>query len=95
MGNKVNKSDLIARMAEHSGLTKADSEKALNAFMASIKDGLKEGARITLVGFGTFMTSFRPATTGHNPRTRAPIKIKASKQVKFKPGKGLKDHVND
>lgn len=92
--NTVNKKDLVAAMAAESALAKAACEKALDAFVASVKKALKKGAEVRLIGFGTFRAVARKATNGRNPRTGAVIKIPASKQPKFKAGKGLKDAVN-
>jgi DNA-binding protein HU-beta len=90
----MNKQDLIAAVAEGSGLTKADASKAVEAVFESITGTLKKGDEVRLVGFGTFSVSKRKASTGRNPRTGAPMQIKASAQPKFKAGKGLKDAVN-
>lgn len=90
----MNKNDLIAQVAETAGLSKADSTKAVEAVFDSIAAALQDGGEVRLVGFGTFAVSTRAASEGRNPRTGAKIKIPASKQVKFKPGKGLKDTVN-
>ncbi len=90
----MNKNDLIAQVADVSGLSKADSTKAVEAVFDSIAAALQDGGEIRLVGFGTFAVSKRAASEGRNPRTGEKIKIPASKQVKFKPGKGLKDTVN-
>lgn len=89
----VNKSDLIDSVAKV-GFTKADAAKAIDAVLDSIKESLKGGKEVRLVGFGTFGVRKRQATTGRNPRTGAAIKIPASKQPKFTPGKGLKEAVN-
>jgi DNA-binding protein HU-beta len=85
----MNKTELIAAMAEKAGLTKVDAGKALNAYVEAVKEQLAKGEKVTLVGFGTFGVSERPARTGHNPRTGAKIKIAAKKTPKFKAGKGL------
>ncbi len=90
----MNKSDLLTAMVEKSGLTKKDSEKALNAFIASVEGALKKGDKVSLVGFGTFEVRKRPARTGINPQTKKPIKIKASKAPAFKAGKAFKDALN-
>jgi DNA-binding protein HU-beta len=90
----MNKQDLIAAVADASGLTKADAGKAVEAVFDSITGALKKGDEVRLVGFGTFAVSKRKASTGRNPRTGAPMQIKASSQPKFKAGKGLKDAVN-
>lgn len=90
----MNKNDLIARVAEASDLAKADATKAVDAVFEVITDTLKDGDEVRLVGFGTFSVSERAATEGRNPRTGEAIQIPASKQPKFKAGKGLKDAVN-
>jgi DNA-binding protein HU-beta len=90
----MNKQDLIAAVADASGLTKADAGKAVEGVFDAITGALKKGDEVRLVGFGTFAVSKRKASTGRNPRTGAPMEIKASSQPKFKAGKGLKDAVN-
>jgi DNA-binding protein HU-beta len=90
----VNKNDLIAAVAEASGLSKGDATRAVDACFDVITAALKNGTEVRLVGFGTFLVSKRQATTGRNPRTGEPIEIKASVQPKFKAGKGLKAAVN-
>ena len=85
----MNKTELIAAMAEKAGLTKVDAGKALNAYIDTVKEQLAKGEKITLIGFGTFSTVKRPARTGRNPRTGKAIKIAAKKSPKFKAGKGL------
>ena len=90
----MNKNDLVANVATGSGLSKADSAKAVDAVFDSITSSLKNGTEVRLVGFGTFSVSRRQATTGRNPRTGESIQIAASNQPKFKAGKGLKDAVN-
>lgn len=90
----MNKQELVAAMAEKAGLTKADSEKALNAFTAAVADALGKGDSVQLVGFGTFSISARAARTGKNPRTGAKLQIAAKKVAKFKAGKALADKVN-
>ncbi|GAB3450298.1 HU family DNA-binding protein [Insolitispirillum peregrinum] len=87
----MNKSDLVDAVAVESGLTKADAAKAVDALFDAITGALKQGEEVRLVGFGTFAVSERAARTGKNPRTGEEITIEASKQPKFKPGKGLKD----
>ncbi|MBR5957719.1 MAG: HU family DNA-binding protein [Salinivirgaceae bacterium] len=89
----MNKQELVSAMAGKSGLTKADSEKALNAFTAAVADALGKGENVQLVGFGTFSVSARAARTGKNPRTGAKITIAAKKVAKFKAGKALADKV--
>ena len=90
----MNKNDLVAAVATSSGLSKSDAAKAVDAVFDSITDALKGGDEVRLVGFGTFSVAQRAATTGRNPQTGATINIPASKQPKFKAGKGLKDAVN-
>jgi DNA-binding protein HU-beta len=90
----VNKNDLVAAVAATSGLSKSDSDKAVDAVLDSITDSLKKGVEVRLVGFGTFVVTNRAATEGRNPRTGEKIQIPASKQPKFKAGKALKDAVN-
>ncbi|MBE7030689.1 MAG: HU family DNA-binding protein [Ruminococcaceae bacterium] len=89
----MNKSDLVAKIAEKADLTKKDAEKALNAFVESVTEGLKKGDKISLVGFGTFETKKRAARKGKNPQTGAVINIPAATVPAFKVGKGLKDAV--
>lgn len=90
----MNKNELIASIAGATGLTKTDSAKALDAFIASVTKSLKAGNEVRLVGFGTFGVTKRAATTGRNPRTGDAIKIPARKVAKFKPGKALQESVN-
>ena len=90
----MNKTELVAAMAEKAGLSKKDAEAALKAFTETVTDELKKGEKIALVGFGTFEVSERAAREGRNPQSGAPMKIAASKAPKFKAGKALKDLVN-
>jgi len=91
----VNKAELVASMAEKSGLTKKDAELALNAFMKSVEDELAKSGKVQLVGFGTFDVRERKARTGRNPRNpKETISIPASKAPVFKAGKALKEMVN-
>ena len=90
----MNKTELVAAVAQKAELSKKDAEKALNAFIEAVTDELKNGSKVQLVGFGTFETSDRAARTGKNPQTGAEIKIAACKAPKFKAGKALKDSVN-
>jgi DNA-binding protein HU-beta len=87
----MNKSDLVAKIAESADLTKAQAEKALNRFIAETTAALKAGDKITLVGFGTFSAVTRAARTGRNPQTGKALKIAAKTNGKFTPGKALKD----
>ena len=90
----MNKNDLVASVAEGADISKADAAKAVDAVFDSITGSLKGGGEVRLVGFGTFSVANRKASTGRNPRTGEAIQIPASKQPKFKAGKGLKDAVN-
>ncbi|MFA5122469.1 HU family DNA-binding protein [Zavarzinia sp.] len=90
----ANKNDLIAAVAESAGLSKADAGRAVDAVFEAITDALKKGDDVRLVGFGTFDVVKREASEGRNPRTGEKIEIPASKQPKFRPGKGLKDALN-
>lgn len=90
----MNKTELIAAIAEKAGITKADAEKALNALTATVTETLAAGNKVQLVGFGTFEVSERAARTGRNPQTGAEMQIAACKAPKFKAGKALKDAVN-
>ena len=89
----MNKVELVAAIAEKSGLSKKDAEKALAATLDSIIGAVKKGDKVALVGFGTFESRKRGARTGRNPRTKETIKIPASKVPAFKAGKGFKDAV--
>ena len=86
----MNKADLIDAIAGEAKLTKADSKKALDAFVAATSEALKKGERLALVGFGSFSVVGRSARTGRNPQTGKEIKIAAKKVVKFAPGAELK-----
>ena len=90
----MNKTELIAAIAEKSELTKKDAEKALKAFTDVVAEELKKGEKIQVVGFGTFEVSERAAREGRNPQTGETMKIEASKTPKFKAGKALKDSLN-
>ena len=91
----MNKAELVASMAEKSGLTKKDAEVALNSFMKSVEDALAKNDKVQLVGFGTFDVRERKARQGRNPRNpEQVIDIPASKAPVFKAGKALKDTVN-
>jgi len=89
----VNKNDLVTAVATSAGLSKADAAKAVDGVFDAISGALAGGDEVRLVGFGTFSVSERAASEGRNPRTGETIKIPASKQPKFKAGKGLKDAV--
>lgn len=89
----MNKTELVASVAEKAGLSKKDADKAVAAFIDSVVDTLKAGDKVQLVGFGTFEVRERAARTGINPQTKQTIKIAASKNPVFKAGKALKDAI--
>lgn len=89
----MNKAELIAVVAEKTGLSKKDSEKAVNAALESITAAMESGDKVQLVGFGAFEVKTRGARIGRNPKTKEEIKIPASKVPQFKAGKALKDAV--
>jgi DNA-binding protein HU-beta len=93
-GQGMNKNDLVGAVAETAGLSKSDAASAVEGIFEAITGALKKGDEVRLVGFGTFTVARRKASTGRNPRTGEPMKIKASNQPKFKAGKVLKDSVN-
>lgn len=90
----MNKTEMIAAIADKAGLTKKDAEKALKAFTDTVAEELAKGGKVQLVGFGTFEVSERAAREGRNPRSGETVTIAASKSPKFKAGKALKDAVN-
>ena len=90
----MNKTDLIEKISAGSGLSKDVSKKALEATIVALKDALKAGDKIALVGFGTFSVNERPAREGINPLTKEKIQIAAKKVIKFKPGADLADSLN-
>lgn len=90
----MNRTELVAAMAEQSQLSKKDAESALKAFIDVVSEEMKKGEKVQLVGFGTFEVSERAAREGINPQTKEKITIAASKSPKFKAGKALKDLVN-
>ena len=90
----MNKTELVAAIAEKADLSKKDSEKALKAFVDVVTAQLKADQKVQLVGFGTFEISKRAAREGRNPQTGKTMKIEACKAPKFKAGKALKDMVN-
>ena len=91
----MNKTELVESIAQKTGLSKKDSESALNAFLDTVKETLKNDDKIQLVGFGSFEVRTRAARTGINPQTKEEIKIPASKAPVFKAGKALKNEVNE
>ena len=90
----MNKTELVAAVAEQAGISKKDAEKALKAFTDVVAEELKNDGKVQLVGFGTFEVSKRAEREGRNPQSGEPMSIAASKAPKFKPGKALKDTVN-
>ena len=92
--NSMNKSELVAAVAEKTALTKKDATAAVEAVFASISDAMQKKEKVQLIGFGTFQTSERKARTGKNPRTGEAVKIAACTVPAFKAGKGLKEKVN-
>ena len=90
----MNKTELVAAIAAESNLSKKDAENAVKAFIDVVTDALKKDDKVQLVGFGTFEVAERAAREGQNPRTGEKMKIKASKNAKFKAGKALKDALN-
>ncbi len=90
----MNKTELVAAMAEQAGISKKDAEKALKAFTDVVAEELKKDGKVQLVGFGTFEVSTRAEREGRNPQSGEPMKIAASKSPKFKAGKALKDALN-
>ena len=90
----MNKTELIAAVAEKAEISKKYAEKAVKAFTDAVAEELAKGGKVQLVGFGNFEVSERPAREGRNPRTGETMTIAASKTPKFKPGKALKDEIN-
>lgn len=94
MAKSVTKADLITDMANGGGITKAQADLALQSLTKAVKQALSKGNKVTLVGFGTFLVAKRAARSGVNPQTKKKITIPASRAVKFKAGKAMKDAVN-
>ncbi len=90
----MNKGDLAAAVADKAGLSKSDANRAVEAVFGCISDAMKKGEAVRVLGFGNFLVTNRAPSTGRNPQTGEAMQIKASKQAKFKPGKGLKDVLN-
>ena len=90
----MNKTELIDQIATSADISKAAAGRALDAAVDAIKDALKAGDTVSLIGFGTFYVGERAARTGRNPRTGKTLEIKAAKSPKFRAGKGLKDAIN-
>lgn len=93
-GVPLNKNDLVNTVVNETGLQRSDATKAVDCVFTAITDALKSGEEVRLVGFGTFSVSERAASQGRNPRTGEIIDISASKQPKFRAGKGLRDALN-
>lgn len=91
----MTKSEIVNRIAQKTGMSRKDSIEALEIFLESIKDGLKEGEKISLVGFGTFFVKQKKARNGRNPRTGDKIHIPPKQIATFKPGKAFRELVND
>ena len=91
----MTKADLIEGLANKLAMNKAEAEKAVNIVLDDVINALKQGDRVNISGFGTFSVSTRQARTGRNPKTGESIQISASRSAKFKPGKQLKDSLND
>lgn len=92
---RVNKNEFVDAVASKTGFTKADAGKAVDGVIDAITDAMCAGDEIKLAGFGGFAVAHRAATKGRNPRTGEEIDIPASRQPKFKPGKGLKDRIRE
>jgi DNA-binding protein HU-beta len=90
----VNRNELVDTVSSKTDMKKSEASKAVDAVFDAIADALKGGDEVRLVGFGTFSVASRAASEGRNPRTGEKIQIAASKQAKFKPGKGLRDSLN-
>ncbi len=90
----MNKAELIEHIAQQADISKAAAARALEAMIGGVKTSLKRNGSVSLVGFGTFTVVKRAARSGRNPRTNEPIRIKAAKVPKFRPGKALKDAIN-
>lgn len=90
----MTKAEFIEKVAQNANITKAAAERVLSVMLEGITEGLKEEEKLTLSGFGAFVVDHRKARPGRNPRTGEPITIPASKTVKFRPGKQLKDFLN-
>ena len=89
----MTKAEVVGKIAAKANITKASAERSLNSFLDAVKDALTKDGKLTLTGFGAFAVETRKARKGRNPRTGAEIQIPASKVVKFRPGKNLKDAV--
>ena len=90
----MNKTELIAKVAEEANMTKKDTERFVNSFIKVVEDALTQGDTVAILGFGTFLARERPAREGRNPRTGEPLQIPASKVPVFRPGRNLRDSVS-
>ena len=90
----MKKADIINKIVKATNLTKAEADEAMTAFTDAVKEGLKDGGKVTIIGFGSFSIVERKARMGRNPKTGEEIEIPASKTVKFKPAEKLKEEVN-
>lgn len=90
----MNKTELVEHIASKSDISKAAASRALASIIEAVTKTLKKGGTVSLVGFGSFSVTKRKGRTGRNPKTGAPLKIKASKAPRFRPGKALKDALN-
>lgn len=90
----MNKGELVDQVASLGGLEKRAAESAINAFTQAVMDAARAGDRVAILGFGTFTPTSRAARTGRNPQTGAPVKIAASKSVRFSPGSQFKSVLN-
>jgi DNA-binding protein HU-beta len=93
-GSILNKTELIAKVAEEANMTKKDTERFVNSFIKVVEDALARGDTVAILGFGTFLARERPAREGRNPRTGEPLRIPASRVPVFRPGRGLRDSVS-
>jgi DNA-binding protein HU-beta len=91
----MTKAEIVRHLVEKSGLPRRDAVEAVEVFLATVKEGLQSGEKVSLVGFGTFIVSSRNPRNGHNPRTREKIQIDRKHVAKFKPGKAFREAVND
>lgn len=89
----MNKTELVAKVAEQANMTKKDTERFVNAFIDVVEGALAQGDTVAILGFGTFLSRERPAREGRNPRTGAAIQIPASRVPVFRPGRGLRGSV--
>ena len=90
----MKKADIINKIVKATNLTKAEADEAMTAFMDAVKEGLKDGGKVTIIGFGSFSIVERKARMGRNPQTGQEIEIPAKKTVKFNPAEKLKEEVN-